>query len=764
MTDNPFVDPIQPERRRLPLAQPVDWPGQRDFRCAKRPFPLVKVLLGAFALLFTFCGGGLGLILWSTGTFGPDWKRFEPSGVGASVEMPYRARQSAGPGDPGYWGVTVYEGIRLAPRQEFALSHATNGMSADGLLDSFQSMLRGDCPNLTETSRLTTKTPQGVRAVDVIWNLGNGETMHCRAVETGTNVYLVSALGSGFTAQTPEVRRFLDSLTITDPDKLAAAKAHGELQAKRDVEKAEAKAQHDRNAAEQQARAAREAAEWQARTAQEAAEREAAAEKNRRLMDAFDAIQYSGKALPDAAKGKDVRVYFSFDEGLPATASTGSTGTSAPGVRKNALRLTTPHAVLDAEPVGLSLAGSDAVTIAGWFKAAQPAGDVITVRAGPNDRMAELFAISLDSTAVRARFGDCSWPEIHRLTGDPQPLTAGWVPDMNWHHFALTCEPTDRGEVVSFYLDGKRAIRQYRSFRTKWSRARYVTLGINRNRVNWEGQTDKYLGSVDEVLFAARAYTASEVRALGAFPDTSPVASTVPTAKDVPGLVLCLPLDEITQNASIDTDSAKVVGSMGGIFSEVPGVRGQAIRFEHSGPAPVPGSRTTTGLDLKDKVEVLKIRENEPFTVATWCRTILPQGQGTAWSLVSPLRDPKLLSRRSPDQLGVFFSNGFVGGHCSTARPTPSKVLRHLHANFRHGGEWFHVAMTRDKAGTLRLAVNGEFVRQEDDPIFPLDLAPTELTIAPGGGVDLDEFCVFDRDLTADELKFLAGRGTAKPK
>ncbi len=213
---DPQSQPARENGSRRPFRDSDD----RDFdrpRRKKKPFPLVKVLLAVSAVLLILCGGG-GLAIFSLlGGFGPSWKNYEPAGAGVSVEMPYRATMTLGPSDRNYTGVTVHESFRIAPHQEFSLFYAQNGMTPDSLLAFLKSGVQVETPTVRETSRTPVTNSQGFSGVEVVWDMGQGETWVFRAISDGTATYAAAALGKGFTPQTPEVRRYLDSLKVTKP-------------------------------------------------------------------------------------------------------------------------------------------------------------------------------------------------------------------------------------------------------------------------------------------------------------------------------------------------------------------------------------------------------------------------------------------------------------------------------------------------------------------------------------------------------------------
>jgi hypothetical protein len=90
-------------------------------------------------------------------------------------------------------------------------------------------------------------------------------------------------------------------------------------------------------------------------------------------------------------------------------------------------------------------------------------------------------------------------------------------------------------------------------------------------------------------------------------------------------------------------------------------------------------------------------------------------------------------------------------------------------------GEWAHVAVARDAKGKFRLAVNGEAVEvagEYDEALpfgeFHLGYGQQSAPGKPAGKepftVAYDEFCVFDRDLSDDELAALAGQKPLRKK
>jgi hypothetical protein len=82
------------------------------------------------------------------------------------------------------------------------------------------------------------------------------------------------------------------------------------------------------------------------------------------------------------------------------------------------------------------------------------------------------------------------------------------------------------------------------------------------------------------------------------------------------------------------------------------------------------------------------------------------------------------------------------------------------------GRDWVHYALTRDGSGVVAIYVNGERVRHGAEPvIFPDPITPGRVAVARPPGptwvptaYGVDEFCLFTRALTADEVRRLAGK------
>ncbi len=233
---------------------------------------------------------------------------------------------------------------------------------------------------------------------------------------------------------------------------------------------------------------------------------------------------------------------------------------------------------------------------------------------------------------------------------------------------------------------------------------------------------------------------------VGGAPGAFDRAKTPPSPTALPGLVGYWPFDEGKGTEAADRVSGSTGTLNGGRW--VAGVRGSAIELNGASDYFYPGG--APGLTVPAKA---------PFTFALWVWTKEPKGE--------------LLSFRShPD--GLAFVRVWLEGGMARAwvrhdggifyPPTlkgPTVLVR---------GEWHHLALSRDPAGYTYLFVDGVSV----DRLPPGREATGAITTnarllgmesmdrrnadtGPFGGA-IDEFCAFDRALTAAEVAKLAGR------
>jgi hypothetical protein len=220
---------------------------------------------------------------------------------------------------------------------------------------------------------------------------------------------------------------------------------------------------------------------------------------------------------------------------------------------------------------------------------------------------------------------------------------------------------------------------------------------------------------------------------------------------DIPGLTFYLPLDDRDGDGVREVVSGKTVGKL--FDAEfVDGVRGRAARLR----ADVK-SAGSAGLDLKDQLGAVRFAANQPFTICVWMRAVEGNG-GSAF-----------FATRKVGKVG----EAYLGASVSLI-PKPDPMLSALirersddpKSQVTYAGEnryvkerhvWRHVAIIRDAAGQVRVAWDG--VTSSARP-FAIAMEYDTFGLGTGAyqdGIDVDEFCIFNRALSDDEVRKLAG-------
>ncbi len=263
---------------------------------------------------------------------------------------------------------------------------------------------------------------------------------------------------------------------------------------------------------------------------------------------------------------------------------------------------------------------------------------------------------------------------------------------------------------------------------------------------------------VDEVCLFNRALTADELAQLagqkpGPAGSSDQVPDVVPAASDFSGLRFHLSCDAIEGAAVRESVSGKLVGKGRGL-KLVPGVRGKGIRVTAGGP--VGGPRE--GLDLGASADALAVGEGKPFTLAVWART-----DNWNWTRAGPtLVNGKFVDTNKARFFAFYYTKSGLGMLLTGGAPEISGPAASGTVEFPATKEWVHLVLTRDDKGTVRWAVNGHHRPVTTGGTYPGEFRFTELALgwqqATTFTVDFDEFCLFDRVLTDDEIKKLSGR------
>jgi hypothetical protein len=220
-------------------------------------------------------------------------------------------------------------------------------------------------------------------------------------------------------------------------------------------------------------------------------------------------------------------------------------------------------------------------------------------------------------------------------------------------------------------------------------------------------------------------------------------------AGELKGLTFHLPLTSMiagkTPEAVSLTDLPVGTGT-----ALVDGVRGKALRFTPSADRGAPAC----GMDLSGGA-ALKAAAGKPFTLATWVRVVDPDQPEAAVVLGAsgdgpqPTREFVLQMAKGEVELRL------------NDRTAPAKPGVRIAGKTTDQGQWFHLAVTRDDAGRVRLLVDGEAVEAKGESVFPHAIGYDRVRLAVGppraAAMDLAEFGFFDRALTDAEVKTLAG-------
>jgi hypothetical protein len=678
---------------------------------------------GVLTFLLLPCAGLVGTGLYYAGAFGPRWQAFDVPGGGCRVDVPATPVLDPAPAQPGVVNLTAYSARRRIPDQEFGVGYFDIPARDPGPqdLDAGLSGMVKTLSGLTERTR-GPATLDGLPGRQVIGDGPRG-TLVARLVSVGNRIYVLMAYGRGIDPNAPEVAHFFGSFQVTDQARLAQAAAK-QRQAEDGV------AARDKWIADQ--KAAREKAQQEFLAKKEAARQE---------YEQFEKTGRRDREPPDGSKLPGVKMYLPFgpDGGTEVRNAIGGRvyGTFKEpakfgvGVRGTALHLPGDYAAVylpDTDAV--QFGPDDPFTFAAWFRSRNGSEygtvTVLAVGTGGGIGTMDQLRVELGQGKVRAAL----WaPKLdpRNLFPTPAPvMSAPWDGDDGWHHFAVVRTPRDAGEVVQFYFDGRRVAEQMRDRRTDLYAAKALTLGGG-----VAGHGTNFRGGIDEVYAFSRALSGAEVRRLAALAVPSTSTPVVRSAAGLPGLIFHLPFDDADSEQMTESVTAKPVGRVGGTVDAIDGVRGSAARLTGARA----GDRRVA-LDLTDQRGKFRFAEGAPFTLATWIR--VPAERAVL------LGGPPLRVSVSGTSVTAFL--GYPDGpEVRAFRPPRDR--------------WFHLALVREPGGKVRLFVDGVAATLGPDPVWPAEVAPAAIGLgAEVGDAEVDEFCLFDRALTADEVVQLATR------
>jgi hypothetical protein len=230
-----------------------------------------------------------------------------------------------------------------------------------------------------------------------------------------------------------------------------------------------------------------------------------------------------------------------------------------------------------------------------------------------------------------------------------------------------------------------------------------------------------------------------------------PAPGEVPPATEISGLRFYLPFDKIEGGAFRESVSGMLVGK-GSRLQLVDGPREKALRVTAGG-----NDEKRVGFGLTADASLPAIEAGKPFTMALWLRTDV--WQPYTWALLS-------FRNRSGPRFRYLSLRNHLDGYVFNLQDSPVGVTSPKDiAVVKHACPptkgWVHFAVTRDETGTVQCIVNGDaagVAEVKNTSAFRFDEfafgSPDSGTFSP----EFDEFCLFERVLTGNELRKLAGR------
>lgn len=228
----------------------------------------------------------------------------------------------------------------------------------------------------------------------------------------------------------------------------------------------------------------------------------------------------------------------------------------------------------------------------------------------------------------------------------------------------------------------------------------------------------------------------------------------LPSPQGMDGLKLYVSFD----NETIREDVSRAKLAYEGVMRLVDGPRNKAAR-----PFAIP-LRGEDGplfaINLGTAVNAFRFKENTPFTIALWVRGGGPDGIAFALSQNSSELAPRLLFKSSTRSVGVEL-------YCDES-DSEKMFVRTKSVPFQSiSTPFYHLALTRTADGTLTFYVDAEAIKDAPADSLPAK-QPVAMRFQHAGfalrhattpySVELDEFCLFDRALSADEVHTLAGK------
>jgi outer membrane biosynthesis protein TonB len=324
-----------------------------------------------------------------------------------------------------------------------------------------------------------------------------------------------------------------------------------------------------------------------------------------------------------------------------------------------------------------------------------------------------------------------------------------------WSHYVVTRDDRGHGRLLINGTESPSALPQLIPGELRFDR-----IGLLRSA---EGKT---VIDLDELCLFDRALTPDEVAALGGRKGAAAVAPNPPAAEAkrppdgavidataIKGLKFYLPCDAIDNGTLLDAVSGKAVGR-GQRLETVPGPRGKGVRTTAGGLG-----AAREAFVLNDSADALTVAEGKPFTLTMWVRAENWETVGGSFVYAAggkPELFRSLTLYRFAKGVGFLLQQGRPGDGAGADAQLARATLEMAPTK-----DWFHLALVRDDRGSVRVVVNGE-AEAVAKGSFTAELKFATFVLIWQQGqpftAEFDEFALFDRALTNNELARLAGR------
>lgn len=408
-------------------------------------------------------------------------------------------------------------------------------------------------------------------------------------------------------------------------------------------------------------------------------------------------------------------------------------------------------------------------TLSLWVRFPDPKREPQTIFAGrlsDSRRRVHSFEVTNQKGSLRTSLAEPietgnGWASVDQHLKRPVDDPGGWI------HLAVV---RSSNQVVS-YLNGVALPGREENFKPE---LKYESLGLIYAGRNQE------TADVDEFCLFDRALRQEELARLGGRvkpsitpkpsgnpPKSDPATSNFAAGASTPldpstlkGLKFYLGCETFGDGTLAEGVSGKQVGKCIGV-ELVEGVRGKGVRLTHN--------RTDShryALDLTDQVGALTVPAETPFTMSFWARRVLAEKQSGfgAYLFDANVRQTTKHARWFSTQLfpgtpsGVSSNLGDMPNRGNQASANTARPMQSV----PDPSKWNHFALVRNDKGEVRWLVNGAESAQGRSGSFPFELRYETFGIFKSSEgkmvIDFDEFCLFHRNLTEDEIKQLAGR------